>query len=205
MAGLFLSVPAFAQSNTFSLTPQDKALVGRISQYFNSFTHLEGNFTQIDPQGRTTKGKIYLRRPARFRFEYTTPETLLVVSDGTWLIIQEDGYGPAQRYPLGLTPLRPILSSGTIDLERVASIVALMQENGFVSITLADPNNQIPGTITLIFDNQITELRQWIVTDARNQRTHITLSDLVFDIPAPPVLFTVDESGGRLERFRRPR
>ena len=34
-----------------------------ISRYFNSFTTAEGEFTQINPDGTLSTGRIYIRRP----------------------------------------------------------------------------------------------------------------------------------------------
>ena len=47
------------------------------------------------------------------------------------------------------------------------------------------------GKLTLIFDNQTYELRQWIVTDAQGLETSVAVYNVETGMPADPGLFNI--------------
>ncbi len=174
------------------LAPQDKADIDRVTGYLNSLDHLQGGFLQVGPDGSITEGMFYLRRPGRLRFEYAPPVDLLVVADGTWVIVKEEDYA-AQRYPIGATPLNLLLASD-VDLRSASDVRAVNREPGLLRVTLADRSGEAPGDITLVFDEPELQLRQWIVRDAQGLQTTIALRNVERGIKAANDLFTVQES-----------
>ena len=50
---------------------------------------MQGSFLQTGADNRRMKGKFYLSRPGRFRFDYARPSRQIVVSDGRYLAIQD--------------------------------------------------------------------------------------------------------------------
>ncbi len=174
-----------------TLSAQDRADVNRVTSYLNTLEHLQGGFLQVGPDGSITEGMFYLRRPGRLRFEYAPPTELLVVADGTWVIIKEGSYA-AQRYPIGATPLSLLLAAD-IDLLRSSNIRTVNREPGLLRVTLADPNGEAPGDLTLVFDEPELQLRQWIVRDAQGLQTTIALRNVQRGVKAANDLFTVRE------------
>src|SRR5690606_7661894 len=76
-------LPAAAQAaSRASLSAEDTALVQRAAAYLQGLGSAVGDFIQTDARGRTTRGKFYLQRPGKARFEYAKPSGLLIVSDG---------------------------------------------------------------------------------------------------------------------------
>lgn len=180
------------------LGPQDRADIDRITGYLKSIEHLQGGFLQVGPDGSITEGMFYLRRPGRLRFEYAPPTELVVVADGTWVIVKEEDY-TAQRYPIGATPLNLLLASD-VDLSRSSDVREVKREPGLLRVTLADPSGEAPGDLTLVFDEPQLQLRQWIVRDAQGLQTTIALRNIEGGIKADNALFVVrDEQrpGGR--------
>jgi outer membrane lipoprotein-sorting protein len=187
-----------ASAHAATLSPQDRADIDRITGYLNSIEHLQGGFLQVGPDGSISEGMFYLRRPGRLRFDYAPPVELLVVADGTWVIVKEEDYA-AQRYPIGATPLNLLLASD-VDLRRAADVRAVNREPGLLRVTLADPSGEAPGDLTLVFDEPNLQLRQWIVRDAQGLQTTIALRNIEQGVKADNSLFTVRESltpGGR--------
>lgn len=184
---------ADAKTAAQPLSARDQAVMDRISGYLNGLEHLQGTFLQIAPDGGLAEGRFYLRRPGRLRFEYTPPSPLLVVADGTWLIVQEDDFAAAQRYPIGATPLNLLLQSD-VDLKNDAEILKVEQQPGLVRVTLADSSGEAPGELTLIFDEPNLQLRQWVVKDAQGLQTTVALRDIQTGIKADNSLFTIKES-----------
>ena len=183
---------ASASQGNPHLSAQDRADVDRVTGYLISLDHLQGGFLQVGPDGSITEGMFYLRRPGRLRFEYAPPTDLLVVADGTWVIVKESNYA-AQRYPIGATPLNLLLAAD-IDLMRSSNVQAVNREPGLLRITLADPSGEAAGDLTLVFDEPELQLRQWIVRDAQGLQTTIALRNIQRGVKVANDLFIVRES-----------
>src|SRR5262250_920710 len=73
-AGALLSRPGAARAD---LSEQDMADIVRVEQYMDGIVTLQAKFQQVDPDGKISRGKIYLRKPGRLRVEYDPPATIL--------------------------------------------------------------------------------------------------------------------------------
>lgn len=172
-----------------NLTAADRADLDRVSAYLSSLTDMQGHFLQVGPDGSLAEGQFYLRRPGRLRFEYTPPEKMLVVADGTWVAVK-DGFSATQRYPLGATPLG-ILLEKHVDLAKEVRVLDVEHQQGALRIKLADKSGNAPGDITLVFDEPALQLRQWVVTDAQGLQTTVALRNIQTGIRADNALFVV--------------
>jgi outer membrane lipoprotein-sorting protein len=173
-----------------SLSPEEMSAVEEISSYFNSFRTLQGEFTQVSPQGRVSAGVFFLSKPGRLRFEYAPPNPFLVVSDGSWVVIENRKQKTTDQYPLAATPLKLLLAE-EINLLKQAEIKSVETSEGVSTIAVEDRNKLIPGRLVLVFDNNRKELAQWIVEDARGKRTTISLANLETGVDPDPKLFVV--------------
>jgi outer membrane lipoprotein-sorting protein len=189
-AALTLLMPAGRPPLASSLTPEEKSAVKDLSDYFNSFKSLRGEFTQVSPQGRVSAGVFFLSKPGRLRFEYAPPNPFLVVSDGSWVVIENRKQKTTDQYPLAATPLKLLLAD-EINLLKEADVKSVETSEGVSTIAVEDRNRAIPGRLVLVFDTNRKELSQWIVEDAKGKRTTISLANLETDIEPDPKLFVV--------------
>jgi outer membrane lipoprotein-sorting protein len=173
-----------------SLSLEEKTAVEELSNYFNSFQTLQGEFTQVSPQGRVSAGVFFLSKPGRLRFEYAPPNPFLVVSDGSWVVIENRKQKTTDQYPLAATPLKLLLAK-EINLLKEADIKSVETSEGVSTIAVEDRNRAIPGRLVLVFDNKRKELSQWIVEDAKGKRTTISLANLETGVEPDPKLFVV--------------
>ena len=58
----------------------NKLPLNTISAYLNDLKTAEGTFAQINDDGSTSSGKLYIKRPGKMRFEYNPPASALVVA-----------------------------------------------------------------------------------------------------------------------------
>src|SRR5258707_42911 len=112
----------------------EKADLQRISTYLNSIKSVQGRFLQIGGDGRQELGNFYLKKPGRVRFEYQKPNPNLVIADGATVAVQNANLHTTDRYPLGNSPLRLLLSDN-IDLNGDSRVTAVKHEPGALSIT----------------------------------------------------------------------
>jgi outer membrane lipoprotein-sorting protein len=65
----------------------EKIALGTLSNYLNSLTTVEADFTQVNSDGSISTGKIFIKRPGRVRFEYAPPDRSLVIAGGQQVAI----------------------------------------------------------------------------------------------------------------------
>ncbi|MDP6707969.1 MAG: outer membrane lipoprotein carrier protein LolA, partial [Alphaproteobacteria bacterium] len=87
------------------LSQQDKADIALVTEYLNQVKSLEAEFIQAGPNGEFAKGRLFMQRPNRLRFEYDPPSPLLLVADGLWLILHDRELDQVDRWPVKDTPL----------------------------------------------------------------------------------------------------
>ncbi|MFZ5931895.1 MAG: LolA family protein [Pseudomonadota bacterium] len=190
--GAFAHAPAWGQGDPLAgLNTQQRADLARVNTYLNQLDRLQAGFMQIAPDGAVSRGKFFLNRPGRMRFEYAPPEDLLIIADGTSVAVREGADAMIDRYPIGSTPLSPILAD-KVKLGSEREVVAVKRDTGLLRVKLRDPKAPEKGEITLTFldrgDANI-ELRQWVVIDAQGLTTQIGLSDIRATGPLDPKLF----------------
>ncbi|MDE1174747.1 MAG: outer membrane lipoprotein carrier protein LolA [Parvibaculaceae bacterium] len=188
-AGSSRAHAATAAANPAPLTTQDRQDLQSVSTYLNGLTSLQGKFLQIAPDGTVTDGNFYLQRPGRLRFEYSGDTKMLVVADGTWVIVQE-GNQVEQRYPLSSTPLG-ILLEPDVKLDDEARVLGVSRDAGRLRVVLADKSGEAPGRLALDFSTPHIELMEWTVTDAQGLNTTVALQDVQKGIKADPALFVL--------------
>lgn len=183
LAALTLSSVAQAQEAKLSLA--------EISGYLNGLKTAKGSFTQINTDGSLGKGTFYLRRPGRMRFEYKGRDSALVVAgQGTLAIFDKKSNAGPQQYPLKRTPLHIILKEN-VNLGRSGMVTAHEFDGISTSITAQDPKHPEMGNVKLIFTNNPTELRQWVVTDEAGSKTTVILGELSRKADVPARLFDI--------------
>ena len=185
------ALSALAVAPALPARADDRIPLSEISRFFNSFTTAQGAFTQINPDGGITTGRLYIHRPGRVRFEYDPPERSLVMASGGQVAIFDarSNQGPSQ-YPLRRTPLNLILER-EVDLSRRRMVVDHFAEDGATAVVAQDPDHPEYGTIQLIFTANPTELRQWIITDDSRAETTVILRDMSFGEPLRARLFNI--------------
>ena len=173
-----------------ALTAEQTESINKISAYMNSFKTMQGEFTQISPMGRMSKGVMLISKPGKLRFDYAAPNPFLLVSDGKWVTLKNRAKEKGDQFPLSATPLRLVVSS-QIDLLRDANILAFEQADGIDSVTIEDRKGTIGGQIILIFDETQNVLQQWVVVDGKGRRTTVSLANLEAGVTIDPKLFVV--------------
>jgi len=168
----------------------EKGDLKRIADYLNTLTSVQGRFLQVGGNGKQEQGNFYLKKPGRVRFEYQKPNPNLIIADGSTVAVQNAALHTTDRYPLGNSPLRLLLSDN-IDLTRDPRISAVKHERGVLSLTARDTT----GRITLSFADSGSglELRQWDVVDAQGSLTTIVVNEMRQTANIPPGLFVIED------------
>ena len=185
-------------SSASFLDPLQLEAVNSVSQYLNNIEHMEGDFIQINPNNSISEGKFYIRKPGRFRFDYTKPESLLVVSDGIWLGIIDRDLDTLDRYPIRSAP-HYVIFKDNVNLLEDARILGIDFYDKFLILSIEGLTDEEIGEITLHFHirDEINEsytnleLYEWYTVDAQGYETNVKLSNVSQGIVAENNLFVV--------------
>ncbi|HVY42592.1 MAG TPA: outer-membrane lipoprotein carrier protein LolA [Hyphomicrobiaceae bacterium] len=162
-----------------TLDAKQMELVNKVSAYFNQLDNLKGAFVQTGADNKRMRGRFFLKRPGRLRFEYALPSKQLIVSDGQMVAIQDFDINTDDRITLDQTPFRVLLRKD-VDLLRDARILDAQESEDLAVITLQDKSPDAPGKIKLFLSKlPQLELKEWVTTDAQGLDTRIEVSGLV--------------------------
>jgi outer membrane lipoprotein-sorting protein len=178
-----------------TLNPHQTELVHKVSGYFSEINTLQGNFVQTGADNKRMKGKFYVKRPGRFRFDYARPSRQIVVSDGHYLSIQDLDLNNEDRVALDDTPFRLLLRSD-VDLVRDAKIMEVQESEDLLVVGLVDKNPDTPGQIKLFLSTKPNlELKEWVTKDAQGLDTRVQVSDLTKSGELDAALFKIQTIG----------
>lgn len=166
------------------------ATAQKIADHFATIRTMAGEFVQFGPKGEQTGGKFFIERPGKIRFNYDGSSGFRVISDGDSVVLENPKMKTMDLYPLSKTPLKLLLDE-RIDLSgnRVRSV---KEEADQTVIQLADKSVFGNARITMIFDPQSYELRQWTITDAQGKDTTVMIFNVKTGVQIDQALFKVD-------------
>jgi outer membrane lipoprotein-sorting protein len=190
--GVGLGAAAIAQSKEWSQTvtketpgggleldAKQKAIVQKVTAYFNQMGDSKGTFTQTSADGKRLRGNIYIKRPSFFRFEYNRPSRQLIISDGNNMVVTDLDLKTEDRWGLDQTPFRIVLRKD-VDLARDAKILDVGESEDRYFIALMDKSPDTRGRLKMFFLKQpAVELKEWVTTDSQNQDTRVELTEFV--------------------------
>ena len=180
-----------------------------LNYFFSNITTFEARFGQIvlDETLESIddgQGKVWIKRPGLFRWDYEPPEAQQIIGDGdrVWLfdIELEQVTVRDQQAALGRTPA--ILLAGGGDLERNYDIVDIGTQGRFDWVNLI-PKDEDSNFSEVRIGFEDNRLRLMELLDNLGQRTRITfvdlkenqpLSDTIFDFLPPPGVDVIDDT-----------
>ncbi|HEX8937614.1 MAG TPA: outer membrane lipoprotein carrier protein LolA [Sphingomicrobium sp.] len=182
---LVAAAPAFAAAPSPDLA--------RLEAHLTAVQTMTSNFTQTDDKGRVETGTLQMKRPGRIRFEYNGGDVLLV-ANGKTLAFIDYSVGQKSSWPLGRTPLGPLLSDSP-DFNGKAEI--LPSADNRVVVARARNAGQY-GQLTLAFLRNPSapgglQLYGWTAIDPQGHRTTVKLSNVRFNVAVADSAFTYVE------------
>jgi outer membrane lipoprotein-sorting protein len=190
---------AWAAARRAALSVQDRADIARAEDYLNSVTTLKARFLQIAGNGSQAEGTAYLSRPGRMRLQYDPPSPMLVVADGTFLIVHDKELGEPSYIPLGSTPAGVLVRENAKLDGKDLTVTRVARMPGVLHISLVETDDPGQGDLTLVFSENPFALRQWRVVDAQGIVTTVSLYEAQTGLKLDPKLFEFkDPNFGKL-------
>jgi len=193
------TVPGNGDVNPYGVVrvPQSKGslIEGNILvSNFNNRMNLQGTgrtIVQIAPDGGRSRGRFYLQKPGRLRFDYDPPSRVELIADGQSLAVRDRKLATQDIYPLSQTPLRFLLED-RIDLQRT-DLVGVYADSLFVSLVI-EQKQIFGGThhLRLMFSAKDFRLRQWTIADDQGSGTTVAVYNLNAGKKLDPALFKIN-------------
>lgn len=182
----------------------DRAAVTRVEAYLNGLRTLKARFLQVAQNGASAEGTALISRPGRMRFDYNPPEPMLLVASGGQVMMYDRELRQPSTVPASSTPLGLLLRS-EIRLSGDITVLGTERSGGFLRVGLQRTGAPQEGRLTLAFQEQPMELRQWAVLDAQGRETRVTLYEVETGAPLDNKLFDFnDPTFMEQEGLRRP-
>jgi outer membrane lipoprotein-sorting protein len=175
-----------------NLEAKQRALVDKVSAYLTRVQVMSGDFAQIGPDGRQSKGQFYVQKPGKVRFDYDSPSRIDIIADGSSVVVRDRKLATQDVYPLSQTPLRFLLAD-RIDLLRDTTVTSVSADDTYVTVVVEERQALI-GTsrLMMMFGAKDFQLKQWVVTDPQGYDTTVALSNLDTARRPDPGMFKID-------------
>lgn len=186
-AMLMHALPATAQTESANAQAAQK-----IADHFTQVQTMMGDFIQFGPSGEQTGGKFFIQRPGKVLFLYEDPSNIRVVADGMNIVVNNKKLDTWDMYPLNKTPLNVVLGD-KIDLSG-KKVKSVTQATDLTTIVIQDKQIFGDSEITMMFDPETFDLRQWTVKDAKGKDTTVIIYDVKQGVTFGNRTFDIDYS-----------
>ena len=135
-----------------------------------------------------------MSRPGKLRIDYDPPVPVLIVTEGSWLMLYDKELEASSYTPLN-DSLAGFLVRPKIRLAGDVMVRDLHQAKNVVRVTIVHRETPENGMLTLVFSEKPLKLRQWTIIDGRGGATRVALENPVFNrkIEAKAFEFTPPE------------
>jgi outer membrane lipoprotein-sorting protein len=193
MRRLFLAMMLIcAAAPAFALSGDESAALTKAEKYLNGIATLQARFVQVNPNGTSYEGDLFLSRPGKMRLTYDPPTPMLLVADGVFLISVDTQMKDATRIDLNDTPAGLLLKENLSFSDPSVKLRGVKMGANTIEITAAMAKDPTAGQLTMVFTQSPLELKQWRVVDAQRKEVIVTLQDAKTGVKLDPTLFKYD-------------
>ena len=137
-----------------------------VENYLNNIQNFSADFAQVDASGAQSKGKFYMQKPGKIRWEYQD-QPLLIVSSGKILTYYDKQLNEITQIPASQT-LAGFLAREKIKFSGDIKLLEYEQKDGFVKAHITQAEKPEDGSLVLYFDKTPMKITMLEVIDANN-------------------------------------
>lgn len=181
---LAIAAPTFADVKSDTLNA--------LRKHYSTVPTMKGEFLQFGPKGDQSGGTFSIKRPGKVRFDYDKPSPVQVVSNGLAVMVINKKLKTFDSYPLKNTPLK-ILLDDKLDIGPDA-ILDVKLDPDVTTIVLGDKQIFGNSEITLLFEPETFDLRQWTIKDAQGKETSVMVFNVEDNVKISNREFQINKS-----------
>ena len=163
-----------------------------LSEHYSSVPTMKGEFLQFGPKGEQSGGTFYIQRPGKVRFDYDDPSPIEVVSNGLAVMVINNKLKTFDSYPLKKTPLKLLLDD-KLNISN-KSIIEVKNEPDVTTVIMGDKQIFGNSVITLLFEPDTFDLRQWTIKDSQGKETSVMVFNVSNEVEIPSRTFQINKS-----------
>ncbi|MBU2591612.1 MAG: outer membrane lipoprotein chaperone LolA [Nitrospinae bacterium] len=175
--------------------------VNAIQKQYELNKTLTGNFTQVaylkqHNRQNISKGKAYLKKPGRMRWEYKEPEEQVIVSDGNtlWFYLPLDGQATKSKLSEAVAPDSPynfLMGKGKIrQLFEISSVTLEWGDAKLRYLSLVPKRGELNMAKIIIGVNRKTfQVEETNVIDYFGNSTRVIMSEVDRESDIPDTMF----------------
>jgi outer membrane lipoprotein-sorting protein len=185
---LFPSLPAQSADTKViaaKLSTKEKADVERMQAYLNNVKTISASFLQVGDSGALRHGKIDISRPGKMRVAYDLPDKDFIIADGSMVHMWDDELGQQTSLPVGEGIADFVLRDPVKLVSGDITITHFVRYPAKIELSLVSTKNPGEGELTLVFEDNPLQLRQWRVLDPQGRTTGVNLENARFDVTFP--------------------
>lgn len=195
LAALSLGLAAYPALASETTDEKQRTLQALRDHYGRAPT-MSGEFLQFGPKGEQSGGTFFIKRPGKVRFDYEDPSPVEVVSNGLAVMVVNNKLKTFDSYPLKNTPLKLLLDDELKFDEK--SILDVRRDEDVTTVVLGDKQIFGNSIITLLFDPETFDLKQWTIKDAQGKETSVMVFNVQDNVKLSNRMFQINKS-----KFRR--
>lgn len=190
-----MAVSARAADNT--------ADIARVETYLSSLTTIVSDFTQTEANGTVSKGKFFLQRPGKMRWQYAAPTPILIVSDGKAITYYDAELDQLSYIGVDDT-LAGFLAQKEIKLESKTTHMTSLTtgKDGAIRVTMVQKMRPDEGSLTLEFSGAPFQLQRMEIKDTTGQIAKVQLENTQFGAALDKKLFVFVDPRSNTRRNR---
>ena len=165
--------------------------INEISKFLSGITSLSAEFIQVDSNGNSETGMIFMQKPGKLRVEYTQPNPNLIISDNRKLVHINKKIPYINVYKMSDLPIKMLVSKKFLINDY--KIIDYQNQNKIVEIELKEKESQKLESIRLIFEEKPLNLKKWIIKDGTGTQTVIFLKNLSMNNKLNQKLFRIED------------
>lgn len=188
---LLMGLLSLLAGSAFAAPLDDKAKadVERIEAYLNKLKSVSASFIQVDDRGEFRDGDIAIERPGKMRVTYDGPDSDFIVADGSVVHMWDAEMQQQSNVPLG-SGIAELILRDPIRLEGDVTVTRVERFPSKLEMTVVATNDPGEGSLTLIFEENPLQLRQWRVVDAQGRTTGVNLQNVREGVSFPDNMFS---------------
>lgn len=183
-----------------------------VEEHYNNVKTLQVTFSEkssFQGRSRTEKGELYLRKPGKMRWDYTTPAGKVFVSDGKYIYMYTPSDNRFERLPMKETedmraPLAFLL--GRLNFNDDFKEFRAQPDGANIFITALPKSDKMPYTEVTFLVTPDDFVIHWLRVRGQdgsemefsfeNEKKNPVLKDALFRLSPPPGAQVVDSAQG---------
>lgn len=161
----------------------------KVENYLNNIKTMEADFIQIASNGSSSEGKLYIQKPNKINMKYTDDTNISLIGDGKYVVYQDMDLDQVTHINYKDIPATLILANDIKIDGKNLKASNFYKDGGITSVTFEYAESDNVGPITLIFNNDPFELKQWKIIDPQGIEISLSLYNVKRDIKLDRNLF----------------